>query len=206
MFNFDLILYTILPFFKSYIGMILFIPFYAAWVTLLLPGVWVSMLAGALYGTYLGSVLVFFGGSIGAIISFILGRTLFRNWVQERLVALPKLQLLLQVVSKEGVKLIVLTRLSPVFPFGLLNFAYGLSEVSLKDYIYGLFAIIPGTILFCGLGSLAGEVVRFREILSSRDSIGFSFVNIIGILSTLLIVLILNSALKRIFQDSDLPV
>ncbi len=203
MLDLDLLLNAIFPFFKSYIGMVFFIPFYAIWVTLLLPGVWVSMLAGSLYGTYLGSVLVFFGGSLGAIVSFILGRTILRNWVQERLIAVPKLKLLLHAVSKEGVKLIILTRLSPVFPFSLLNFAYGLSEVSLRDYIYGLFAIIPGTILFCGLGSLAGEVVHFRAILSSRDSIGFSFLNIIGILSTLLIVLILNSALKRIFQDSD---
>ena len=206
MFDLEFFLNSILPFFQSYMGMLLFVPFYALWVTLLLPGVWASMLAGALYGTYLGSLLVFFGGSLGAIISFLLGRNLFRNWVQERLVSLPKLELILQSVSQEGLKLVVLTRLSPVFPFGLLNFAYGFSDISFKDYVIGLFAIIPGTILFCGLGSLAGEVARFSEILANRQSIGFSLLNIISILATLLIVLILNSALKKAFQNSDFSI
>jgi len=206
MFDLELFLNSIFPFFQSYMGMLLFVPFYALWVTLLLPGVWASMLAGALYGTYLGSLLVFLGGSFGAIISFLLGRNLFRNWVQERLFSLPKLELLLQSVSKEGLKLVVLTRLSPVFPFGLLNFAYGFSDISLKDYVIGLFAIIPGTILFCGLGSLAGEVARFSEVIANRQSIGFSLLNIISILATLLVVLILNSALKRAFQDSDFSI
>ena len=206
MFDLEFFLNSILPFFQSYMGMLLFVPFYALWVTLLLPGVWASMLAGALYGTYLGSLLVFLGGSFGAIISFLLGRNLFRNWVQQRLVSFPKLELLLQAVSKEGLKLVVLTRLSPVFPFGLLNFAYGFSDISFKDYVIGLFAIIPGTILFCGLGSLAGEVARFSEILANRQSIGFSLLNIISILATLLIVLILNSALKKAFQNSDFSI
>ena len=104
------------------------------------------MVAGALYGTVLGSCIVFLGACLGAEISFLLGRTLLRNWVQRRMADFPKLQVVQKAVSREGLKLILLTRLSPVFPFSLLNFAYGLSDVSFRDYLIGLLAIAPGTI------------------------------------------------------------
>ena len=66
MVNGDLLLQQLLPFFQHPIGAALFIPIYAIWVTLLLPGVWASMLAGALYGTWLGSVIVFLGAFLDA--------------------------------------------------------------------------------------------------------------------------------------------
>ena len=204
MFDLNLLLETFLPILKSNIGAFVFIPFYAVWVTALLPGVWMSMLAGALYGTLQGSILVFFGASLGAISAFLLGRTLLRNRIRRQLEAIPKLQSLIKVVSKEGLKLIILTRLSPAFPFSLLNFTYGLSEVQFRDYVIGLIGIIPGTILFCGLGNLAGEVAKFGEVLSNHNSNNMSILNIIGILATLLIVWLVNSALRRSLQDSDL--
>ena len=64
------ILEGILPYLNSPFGAVFFIPFYAIWVTLLLPGLWLTMLAGAIYGTWLGSLLVFVGACLGAEISF----------------------------------------------------------------------------------------------------------------------------------------
>ena len=153
---------------RSPLGALIFIPLYAIWVTLLLPGVWASMLAGVLYGTWLGSCLVFIGGSLGALVVFLLARSFFRDRGMRRLEQLPKLQAVERAVSKEGLKLVLLTRLSPAFPFSLLNLAYGLSEVSLRDYSIGLIGILPGTVLFCALGALAGDVARFGEVLSGQ--------------------------------------
>ena len=139
---------------RSPLGGLVFIPLYAVWVTLLLPGVWASMLAGALYGTWWGSLIVFVGASLGAEAAFLLGRYWLRDWTSKRLMQYPKLQAVERAVSREGLKLVLLTRLSPAFPFSLLNLVYGLSEVSLRDYSIGLIGIIPGTILFCALGAL----------------------------------------------------
>ena len=77
---------------RSPLGAVAFIPLYALWVTLLLPGVWASMLAGVLYGTWVGSGLVFVGASLGAVVVFLLGRTVLRDWAQRRLEQLPKPQ------------------------------------------------------------------------------------------------------------------
>ena len=61
-------------------------------------------------------------------------------------------------IAEEGLKLIFLIRLSPAFPFNLLNYALGLTKVSLKDYIIGTTGIIPGTIMYVYLGSLIGDI------------------------------------------------
>lgn len=186
-----------LPLLRSSLGVILFVPLYAIWVTLLLPGVWASMLAGALYGTWLGSFLVFVGACLGAEAAFLLGRYWLRDWARRRLAAVPKLQVVEQAVSREGLKLVLLTRLSPVFPFSLLNLAYGLSEVSLRDYSIGLIGILPGTILFCGLGALAGDVARFGDVLSGQADPVTWTLRIVGVLATIAVVWLVGQAAKR---------
>jgi uncharacterized membrane protein YdjX (TVP38/TMEM64 family) len=182
-------------------GAAVFVPLYAIWVTLLLPGVWASMLAGALYGTVWGSVLVFVGACLGAEAAFLLGRTWLRAWARQRLAAVPRLQAIEQAVSREGLRLVLLTRLSPAFPFSLLNLAYGLSDVSLRDYTLGLIGIVPGTILFCGLGALAGDVARFGEVLSGRADPGTWALRIVGLLATVLVVWLVGRAARRALQE-----
>ena len=179
---------------RSPAGALAFVPLYALWVTLLLPGVWASMLAGALYGPWWGTVIVFVGACLGAEAAFLLGRHWLRDWARARLAALPKLQAVEQAVSREGLKLVLLTRLSPAFPFSLLNLAYGLSEVSLRDYSVGLLGILPGTILFCGLGALAGDVARFGEVLAGRADAGTWALRIVGVLATVAAVWVVGQA------------
>lgn len=182
---------------RSPLGAVLFVPLYGLWVTLLLPGVWASMLAGALYGTWWGSLVVFVGACLGAEAAFLLGRHWLRDWARARLTAVPKLLAIERAVSREGLKLVVLTRLSPAFPFSLLNLAYGLSEVSLRDYSIGLIGILPGTILFCGLGALAGDVARFGEVLSGEASVGTWALRILGIMATVASVALVGRAAQR---------
>ena len=181
----------------SPLGAMAFVPLYALWVTLLLPGVWASMLAGALYGTLWGSVIVFVSACLGAEAAFLLGRHWLRDWARRRLAAAPKLQAIERAVSREGLRLVLLTRLSPAFPFSLLNLAYGLSEVSLRDYTLGLIGILPGTILFCGLGALAGDVARFGSVLSGQADAGTWALRLVGLAATLAVVWIVGRAAQR---------
>ena len=191
---------TLLPFLQTPAGALAFIPLYAIWVTLLLPGVWASMLAGALYGTVWGSVIVFIGACLGAEAAFLLGRHWLRDWARRRLATVPNLQAIEQGVSREGLKLVLLTRLSPAFPFSLLNLAYGLSEVSLRDYSIGLVGILPGTILFCALGALAGDVARFGAVLSGEASASTWTLRIVGILATVASVWLVAKAARDALQ------
>ncbi|WP_320666741.1 TVP38/TMEM64 family protein [Prochlorococcus sp. MIT 1307] len=203
MFDSSFWLEQFLPFLQTPIGGAIFIPLYAVWVTFLLPGVWASMLAGALYGIWVGSFLVFLGACIGAEVAFLLGRTLLRDWAQRRLAKRPKLQAVQKAVSRDGLKLVLLTRLSPAFPFSLLNFVYGLSDVSFRDYTIGLIGILPGTILFCGLGSIAGDIARFNQVLSGSQDFYSSVLRLVGLLATLSVVWLVSRAARRALQDSS---
>ena len=203
MVNPDFWIEKFLPFFQNPFGIALFVPIYAIWVTLLLPGVWASMLAGALYGTWLGSFIVFLGASLGAEVAFFLGRTFLRDWAKRRMDELPKLKAVQKAVSREGLKLVLLTRLSPAFPFSLLNFVYGLSEVSVRDYTIGLIGILPGTILFCGLGSLAGDLARFGEVLAGETDWTSSFIRLVGLIATLAVFCLVSLSARRALQDSE---
>ncbi len=196
-------LHLLLPALQSPLGAAAFIPLYALWVTLLLPGVWATMLAGALYGTVLGSGLVFVGASLGAIAAFLLGRHWLRDWARRRLASLPQLLAIEQAVSREGLKLVLLTRLSPAFPFSLLNLAYGLSDVSLRDYAIGLIAILPGTVLFCSLGALAGDVARFGEVLSGEADLGTWGLRVIGLVATVGSVWLVGRAAQRALKGAE---
>jgi uncharacterized membrane protein YdjX (TVP38/TMEM64 family) len=103
-------------------------------------------------------------------------------------------------------KLVLLTRLSPAFPFSLLNLAYGLSAVSLRDYTVGLIGIAPGTILFCGLGALAGDVARFGAVLSGEADPATWALRIVGIAATLAVMWIVGRVAQRaLAAEAELP-
>ncbi len=190
-------------FLTSTFGSIAFIIFYAFWVMALLPSSWISMLGGFIYGSILGSIFVFIGASIGAILTFLTGRFFLRNIILRNLSSFPRLKLIEQSISKEGIKLIILTRLSPAFPFGLLNLAYSISNVKMRDFVISLLAILPGTLLYCSLGSFAGEITKFNDILENSNDL-FSFIlSIIGLLSTILVAIILINSIRKSIEGSD---
>lgn len=192
-----------LPWFQSPLGLALFVPLYALWVTLLLPGVWLSMVAGVLYGPWLGSLVVFLGACAGAELVFLLARSRWRDWARRRLQASPRLQRLEQAVGREGLRLVLLTRLSPLFPFSLLNLAYGLSPVSVRDYSLGLLGILPGTVLFCALGALAGDVARFAEVLQGGSDPRLWILKLLGVAATIAVMVIVTRLGRQALEAAD---
>lgn len=192
---------ALLQLLRSPLGAVAFVPLYGLWVTLLLPGVWASMLAGVLYGPWLGSALVFLGASLGAVVVFLLGRSRLREPARRWLSRSPRLQAVEQAVSQGGLRLVLLTRLSPAFPFSLLNLAYGLSSVGLRDYVLGLIGILPGTVLFCSLGAAAGDLARFGEVLAGRaDPLAWGL-RLAGLAATALVVLLVTTSLRQALDE-----
>ena len=191
----------LLPALRSPLGSMAFVPLYALWVSLLLPGVWASMLAGVLYGPLWGSVLVFAGACLGAEAVFLLGRGRWRGWARRRLAGAPRLLAVERGVCRQGLVLVLLTRLSPAFPFSLLNLAYGLSEVSLRDYSIGLIGILPGTVLFCALGAAAGDPSRFAALLAGRaDGVTWAL-RLLGVAATLAAVLLVGRQVRLALEE-----
>lgn len=122
----------------------------------LIPGSILTLGAGAIYGVVAGSILVSVSSTLGATAAFLVGRYLARGWVAGRIEGNGKFSAIDRAVGDEGWKIVGLTRLSPVFPFALLNYAYGLTRVRLRDYFLASWlGMLPGTVMYVYIGSLA---------------------------------------------------
>jgi uncharacterized membrane protein YdjX (TVP38/TMEM64 family) len=121
---------------------------------LFVPGSLLTLGAGFLFGIALGTITVSLASTVGASVAFLLGRTLARQWVEKQVAASPRFRALDQAVQEQGFKIVLLTRLSPVFPFVLLNYAFGLTRVSFRDYVLASWiGMLPGTVMYVYLGS-----------------------------------------------------
>lgn len=141
-----------------------FIAIYNLATILFIPGAILTLGGGIIFGVVWGSLYVFIAATLGATFAFLIGRYLSRNWVAKQLEKHPNFQAIDEAVAREGFKIVFLTRLSPIFPFNLLNYAFGLTQVSLKDYCLGSLGMIPGTIMYVYLGSLAGDIAIIETI------------------------------------------
>ena len=180
-------------------GIVTFVFFYIISVLLILPASWLSLLAGFLYGPYFGSIIVFLSAFIGASISFFLAKEYFVKKIVAIISRFPKIKLLEKIINKGGVKLIILTRLSPLFPFSILNYFYGLNKVSYKDFSIGLLFILPGTYLYCALGSLSNNLDEIKNLKLNGNTI----TTIISIVSTFLIVYFLTKYSNEVIKESS---
>ena len=180
-------------------GIVTFVFFYVVSVLLILPASWLSLLAGFLYGPYFGSIVVFLSAFIGASISFFLAKEYFVKKIETIISRFPKTKLLEKIINKGGLKLIILTRLSPLFPFSILNYFYGLNKVSYKDFSIGLLFIIPGTYLYCALGSLSNNLDEIKNLKLN----GNTTTTIISIVSTFLIVYFLTKYSNEVIKESS---
>ncbi|HLP90614.1 MAG TPA: TVP38/TMEM64 family protein [Nostocaceae cyanobacterium] len=137
---------------------IIFIIIYNLATLLFIPGSVLTIKGGFLFGIFWGSIYVLMAAILGAICAFLIGRYLSRDWISRQLEYHPKFKAIDQAVAKEGWKIVLLTRLSPLFPFNLLNYAFGITQVSLKDYILGSLGILPGTIMYVYIGAVASDI------------------------------------------------
>lgn len=144
-------------------GPVAFIVLYILATVLFVPGSILTLGAGILFGVAAGSVYVFVGATLGATAAFLIGRYLARCWVAQQIEDNPKFEAVDQAVAQEGLKIVILTRLSPIFPFNLLNYSFGITQVSLKDYVLGCVGMIPGTVMYVYIGSLAGTIATLGQ-------------------------------------------
>ncbi len=182
----------------SGLGIFFFVVIYIFVVLLILPASWLSIAAGYLYGTYLGSVIVFISAFIGASISFFISKRFLSKKVLDMINKYPKLSLLENIIQKGGLKLIVLTRLSPLFPFSILNYFYGLNNITYKDFSISLICIIPGTFLYCSVGSLLNDLSDIVNLKLNNNL----FTSLISIISTSLIIYFLSKYSNEIINES----
>jgi uncharacterized membrane protein YdjX (TVP38/TMEM64 family) len=181
-------------------GPFLFVAIYIAACILFIPGSILTLGAGVLFGVVKGSVIVSVAATLGASCAFLVGRYFAREWVAQKIGGNPKFKAIDEAVAREGWKIVGLVRLSPVFPFNLLNYAFGLTKVSLRDYFLASWiGMIPGTVMYVYIGSLAGDLARLG--ISERSRTGAEWgLYVVGLMATVAVTVYVTRLARKALE------
>lgn len=139
-----------------------FVLFYALAPVLFLPGLPITLAAGLIFGPVWGVVYAIVGATIGATLSFLLARYFMRDWIKAK-IAQTRFASLYENSASQGWKLVAFTRLVPLFPFNLLNYAFGITAISLPVYIIvSFFCMLPACIAYVVFGSSLLDLLKGR--------------------------------------------
>ncbi|MDB9514232.1 TVP38/TMEM64 family protein [Kamptonema animale CS-326] len=182
-------------------GPVAFILVYILATVLFIPGSLLTLGAGVLFGVVWGSIWVSIASTLGATCAFIVGRYLTRDWVSKQIESNQKFKAIDEAVAVEGWKIVGLTRLSPIFPFNLLNYAFGVTQVSLKDYFFASWiGMMPGTIMYVYIGSLAGNLAALGTQGRSR-TIGEWVLYAVGLVAAIAVTVYITRIAKKALDE-----
>ena len=176
----------------------LFILLYAAATVLMLPGSVLTLAAGFVFGLGKGFVIISISSVLGATLAFLTGRYVARDWVLARISGMPRFQALDSAIGQHSVLVVLLTRLSPLFPYNLLNYALGLTQVRLATYVLvSWIGMMPGTFLYVYLGYAGSDLAGLfsGEVGESRFGAALFYVGLVASLGLVVWIARISSRL-----------
>ena len=154
-------------------GPLVFMAVYALATVLFLPGSVLTLVGGALFGPVWGTFYNLTGATVGAALAFLIARYLAADWVQAKAGGIG--QRLVQGVEAEGWRFVAFTRLVPLFPFNLLNFALGLTRIPFLHYLIATYVcMLPGALAYTWLGYAGREAAGGGEGLIQKGLIALA--------------------------------
>ena len=186
---------------------ITFAGFYIAATVLFVPGLLITMAAGVLFGPFKGTVIVSLASVTGASLAFLIGRHLAREWITRKTVDYPRFHAIDEAIGREGATVVFLLRLSPLFPYNLLNYGLGLTRVRFGSYfISSWVGMLPGTFMYVYLGSLTGSIASLASGTGGVKTTSQWTLYGIGLLATIVLtVLVTRIARKALHRQLTVP-
>lgn len=180
---------------------------YAVSLVFCFPGTPLNLAAGFLFGTWLGSFVTVIGADVGASLAFLLGRTLGRDWAQQQITKNKKFGLVNLAVEKNAWLIIFLVRLSPIFPFGICNYLFGVTKSSFWIYWSATTAgLIPCTMAYTYLGSLMRsltDIYSEGDVDTTQRTVIISVALIVTIVGITVITLITKRSLEKAMKEQE---
>jgi uncharacterized membrane protein YdjX (TVP38/TMEM64 family) len=166
-------------------GPLVFVGVYGLAPALFLPGAVLTLAGGALFGPLLGALLSLVGATVGATVAFLIARYVAVDWVEHRLGS--RMQAIKAGVEREGWRFVAFVRLVPVFPFNLLNYALGLTRLSVRTFaITSWVTMAPGALAYAYLGAAGREAVSGGPALVRTGLLALTLLAAVALLPTLL--------------------
>ncbi len=172
---------------------LLFVCIYTISTILFLPGSVLTISGGILFGPVMGTLNNLAGATCGAVSAFLITRTSASSWVQKKVGG--RIKVLLHGIENQGWQFVVFVRLVPLFPFNLLNYAFGLTKIKLLHYTLAtLLGMVPGTFVYTYIGYTGREAIGGSEGISQKIIISFSL---------LAVLIFAPYFIKRIKKDAE---
>ncbi|MBI4964289.1 MAG: TVP38/TMEM64 family protein [Desulfomonile tiedjei] len=186
-------------------GPVVVAAFYVIATVFFLPGSVLTLGAGFLFGLPVGFLCAWTGATLGACAAFLVGRNLARDWVARKVEGNPKFAAIDEAVGREGFKIVFLLRLSPVFPFNLLNYSLGLTKVSFRNYaIASVIGMVPGGLMYVYFGSAARSLADVAAGNVEKGLAGQIFFWV-GLAATVLVAGFVTRLARRSLKATEQP-
>lgn len=170
-------------------------------VMLLLPGVLFTTGAGFVFGVLNGTIAVIIGTTLGAALAFLIARYAFGAHAKQYILSNTRLRAINSGMATQGFRVVLLTRLIPFFPGKLSNYLFGLTQVSLRDFVCAsLIGFIPYSLHNVYLGSIAGDIATLGISNTERTPLEWVFYGA-GFILAISIVLYLNRMARRLLAE-----
>lgn len=172
---------------------VLFIAIYIIAAVLFIPGSLLTLGAGAVFGLTWGFVYASIASVSGAVSAFLIGRHLAREIVARKIKGNARFEAIDKAVASEGWKIVLLTRLSPIFPYSLLNYAFGVTRIQFGHFLLASWiGMMPGTVLYVYLGSLA-KVATGERSRSTGEWVLYG----VGLVATMAVTIYVTRIARR---------
>ncbi|AFY40456.1 SNARE associated Golgi-related protein [[Leptolyngbya] sp. PCC 7376] len=181
-------------------GIIAFIGIYVLASVMFVSGAALTLGAGALFGVVQGSILVSIASTLAATCSFLIGRYIARDWVSKQIDSQPKFRAVDKAVAQEGWKIVGLVRLSPIFPFVFLNYAFGVTKVTLREYVVASWiGMMPGTVMYVYFGYIgrAAANAASADAAGGQEALLKTALTIVGLIATVVVTVLITKAAQK---------
>lgn len=178
-------------------GIVVFVLVYILATVLFVPGSLLTLAAGALFGVVRGTAIVFVAATAGASAAFLIARYAARDRIARRIAKDPRFAAIDRAIGKAGRKIVILLRLSPVFPFNLLNYALGLTSVRFVDFLIACIAMLPGTLLYVYYGRVIGDVAALAAGVRADRDTSYYVLFFLGLLATIAATAVITRIARR---------
>jgi uncharacterized membrane protein YdjX (TVP38/TMEM64 family) len=176
---------------------ILFILLYVVAAVTLAPAFFLTVAAGALFGVWRGTVLVFVAASLGASAVYALGLPLAHSRWVERVTRDARVAAVRAAVVGEGAWVMFLLRLSPLVPYNLLNYALALSGVRYRDFVIALFGMLPAIVMYTYYGKVVGDVAALAAGVAAPRGPEYYALVVVGLIAVVVSTTIITRAARR---------
>ncbi len=183
-------------------GPVVFVLGYVVATVAFVPGSLLTLGAGAIFGLVKGTALVLLAATLGASAAFLVSRYVARGAVERRLAGNARFAAIDRAVGEQGRKIVFLLRLSPVFPFNLLNYALGLTRVRFPDFLAASVGMLPGTLLYVYYGKVAGDVARLAGGAGVEKGPGYYAVLGLGLAATVVVTTLVTRTARRALEEA----